>query len=373
MADYRYHFYDTSTGSYLDTLPMEGVSFSVELRGVGTLTGEIPLGASDLDAARVRDATIPDRTKVFVERDNALVWGGRLVAPRDYDSGTGRLRLNAEETLGALASRFLPTVSYINEEQINIAQAIIALMQDEPGGQLDLNTGPGWSNVYRDRNYQASDRTGALQAITDLSEVINGFEFATQVTWGDDGNPYELVLFGYPLLGRRGSESGLVLDYDQFTAGTGNVASYTWSDGPGLFTRSFATSETDESVQLVASATNGTLLAAGFPLLEQTQSYDGVTNMDTLQAHADALSAYASGHHVTAAFTVRAQPGTELGDWQLGDDVLVRISDWRFPPNAATGAPGFSGYLRMVAFQVDPGVEGAEVYTFTMADFLEAL
>lgn len=373
MATYRYHFYDWRTGERIDTLPVEKVSFSTELRGVGTFSGELPLYGDGLSADRVMAATIPHRTKLYIERDEALVWGGRVIPARDYDSGTGRLSLNAEETLGAFEERFLPTLSYIGIEQLNIARGIISTLQAESGGNMGLVLGGGVSGRKRDRNYAAADRTTGLNALTNLSEVIDGFEFVTEVTWGANGKPTETLLFGYPRIGRARGASGLVLEVDRFRSNGGNVAGYTWSDGPGLYTRSWATAETDEGVQLVASATNTALLTVGYPLIEQAQDFDGVVWLSTLQEHANALSTYSAGHRVTATFTVHAAPGQELGDWQLGDDALVRISDWRFPPDPASGAPGFADYMRIIGVQVSPGTDGAETYTFTMADFLEAL
>lgn len=373
MAEYRYHFYDLRTGAHLDTLPLEEVTFSTELCGVGTLSGGVPLFDEGLAASRVLDATIPDRTKVYVERDNALVWGGRLVPPRKYDSGTGRLSVAAEETLGALGLRFLPNLTYTAVDQLAIARSLVSTVQAEAGGDVGLDTGTETCGVLRDRSYLAGDKTAALTALTNLSEVEGGFEFATAVVWDETGAPSERLLLGYPSLGRAGPASALVLEYDQFVATGGNVISYTWDDGPGLFTRSWATCDTEDGSQLVVSATNLALLSQGYPLLEQSQQFDGITNQATLQAHANALAAYAAGHHVTAQFTVHAQPGMEVGDWQLGDTALVRISDHRFPPDPATGAPGFAGYLRIVGVEVTPGVEGEEQYAFTMADMLESL
>jgi hypothetical protein len=372
VAEYRYHFFDLSTGTYIDVLPVEDVTFTAELRGVGTLTGNIPLYADGLDGTRVMDATIPDRTKIFVERDQALVWGGRLVPPRSYDASTGRLTINAEESLGAFAFRFLPSLSYVGVDQLDIARSLITELQSDVGGDMGIEFGSELSGVLRDRTYAAYDRTVGLTALTDLSEVIDGFEFATQTGWGDDGQPQEKLLLGYPRMGRVGTASGLVFEYNRSGSAQGNITTYTWEDGGGLYTRSWASTETEDSVQMVASSQNDDLIAAGYPLLEESAQFDGITDLSTLEAHAAAMSLFSGGHHVTAAITVKAQPGVELGDWVLGDDVLVRIADARFPPGP-TGVPGFADYLRIVGASVKPGVEGDEEYTFTMGDFLEGI
>lgn len=372
MAEWRYHFYDLPSGELLDTLPMEQVAFGVEMRGVGTLTGSVPLYADDVDARRVLAATIPHRTKVFVERDNALVWGGRVVPPRDYSSSEGRLTINAEETLGVFAHRFLPDLTWSNTDQFDIFRGLVAALQAEPGGDMGLTVSPNLSGVRRDHSYLRSDHTVGLTALVNLSELINGFDFATSVSWDEHGRPKETIVLAYPLMGRFGSQTGLSMEYVR-GSDSGGIASYSWSDGEGLFTRSWATTETEEGVTMIASTTNHALIAQGYPLLEQRQSYDGIVNLETLQAHADALTIFSAGHRVTAEVTVRARPGLELGDWQMGDQALVRLTDYRFPAQPGTGAPGFHGYMRIVGWRVTPGPPGRESYTFTMADFLEAL
>lgn len=371
MAEYWCHLFDLPSGARIDTLPLEEVSFSRELRGVGSLTGEVPLYGDGLDASRVLQATIPDRTKIFVERGNALVWGGRVVPPRHYDSTTGRLTVAAEETLGAFAHRFVPGLSFAGADQFDIARSLLDVLQSEPGGDMGLGYTTGMSGVTRDVTWPAEDQTAALTALTDLSEAENGFEFATQVAWFE-GQPNETLLLGYPRLGRADTSSRLVLEHDQFMGG-GNITSYTWEDGAGLFTRSWATSQTAEGARIAVAATHEGLLAQGYPLLEHTLGFEGADNEAALAAHAVAMAEWAAGHHVTARITVHARPGLELGDWQLGDEALVRLSDWRFPPDPGSGVPGFVGYMRIMGYEVTPAPEGEERYEFVMGDMLEHL
>lgn len=374
MATFRYLFYDYSTRRLIDVLPMTGVSFGWELRGVGTFSGSVPLYADDLPARRVREATLPYRTKVFVERGRQLVWGGWINEEPSYDSSTGTVQVKAEESLGYFGQRFMPTVTYSGQDQFAIARSIITTLQASPGGDMWIQTDPAaTSGVLRDRTYSQYDLTTGLSALTNLSEVINGFDFAVQVIYDGSNVPNETLMLGYPRLGRIGAASGLVLEYDRFTGG-GNVESFTWADaGTPMATRVWANSETDEGVQLTLPADRPDLISLGYPLMEQSEQYDGVVNSATLKAHADAVLAYRSGVRVAATIEVKAQPGVEIGDWIMGDDVLCRVSDWRFPPDPVTGAPGFLAYLRMVGCTVTPGVEGEETYSFTMGDFISPI
>lgn len=370
MAEYKYYFYDISSRRLIDVLPMEDVSFGWELRGIGTLRGSIPMYADDLPAGRVIDATLPYRTKIFVERGDELVWGGWIHEMPSYDSTTSTLNIVAEESLGYFGSRTVATSRFDAVDQFDIARALIATAQAEEGGNfwMDLNA-TAFSGVLRDRGYSQFDQSSVLTMLTQLSEVTNGFDFTTQVG-RINADPYELLVLGYPRLGRVTSASGIVFEYDRFSSGGGNVESYTWADaGTAMATRVWANSETDEGVQLAVKADNALLIANGYPILEYSETFDRVSDVATLDSHAAAMSAFRSGPRVVAQFVMKAQAGIEIGDFQIGDDVLVRISDHRFPVNAS-GGPGFLGYLRIVGASVQPGVEGEEQYQFTCADFI---
>lgn len=372
MATFLYHFYDFSSRRLIDTLPVESARFSYALSGTGTFSGELPLYADDLPADRVRAAVLAYRTKLYVERGGQLVWGGWLHEEPSYSSETGRVTVTAEESLGYFARRFLPTLSYTGVEQLAIARNIISVLQAEPGGDMWITLDPSvTSGQLRDRNYNAYDKTDGLTALSQLSEVIAGFEYATQTIWDGSMAPLETLLLAAPQLGRRLSASGMEFDYDRFT-GTGNLEQFGWAGaGTAMATRTWAQSETDEGVQLTAYAERPDLVAGGYPLMEATESFDRVSDVATLQAHADALSAYRAGSRIIATARAKAQPGRlTLGDWQMGDDVLCRISDWKFPPDPSTGAPGFTGWLRMVGCEVTPGEDGTESYDFTLGDFL---
>ncbi|GIH95448.1 hypothetical protein ACFFMN_23060 [Planobispora siamensis] len=373
MATYRYLFYDFSTRRLIDALPMDEVSFSWELRGVGTFTGQIPLYADELPAARVLEAVQPYRTKIFAERDGGLVWGGWIHQEPSYDSSTGKLTVSAEESLGYFARRTMPSVVFSGVDQLTIARSFLTTAQAEPGGDMWIAVDPSvLSGRLRDRSYSQYDQSPVLTALTQLSEVIDGFDFSTQVGWVG-GLPHELLVLGYPRLGRTGKDSGLVFEFDRFSGSGGNIDSYTWGDaGVPMSTRTWANSETDEGVQLTARSERPDLIADGYPVMENSESFDGVVNGSTLQTHADALQDFRSAPRVVAQFTLVAGAGVDIGDFGMGDEVLVRLSDWRHPPNPTTGAPGYLNYLRITGCAVAPGVQGAERLTFTCADFAAA-
>jgi hypothetical protein len=373
VAAYRYLFYDWSTMALLDTLPVEQSTFGWELSSAGTFTGAIDLRAPETPASRVIPATMPLRTKLFVERDTALIWGGHLTEPRSYDSSGGKLTVSAQETVGYFADRFVPTLALRGTDQVTIAIQVLAALQAVPGGNggLQAVAPGGLSGVLRDGVYSKWDFTAGLQALTDLTGIDDGFEFATQVHWAA-GAPSETLVIGYPRLGRAGADSPAVIEYNWGTSG--NCTAYTWPDGPGLYTRTWADATTPDGVQLDAYSDNAGLIGGGYPLREQKVdvSSSKPTTQALLQAYADKHGAWANGERVAAQFTVTPVAGMEIGDWLIGDDVMVRITDWRFPPGPQ-GQPGFAGFMRIGQATCTPDSNGLETYQITTLSYTEAV
>lgn len=370
MAAFRYLFYSWG-GQFLDALPVQGATPTWEVSAPGTFTGTIPTLDTGLSQPRVRAATWPLRTKLFVERDGALAWGGRLVEPRVWDSSARAVTINAEETTGYLGDRYVPTLSLLGQDQIAIAQQVVAAVQAVPNGNANLNVVPvnGMSGVLRDGVYSQWDFTYALQALTDLTEMESGFEFATSVSWSG-GVPLEVLQLAYPYLGRRGAASPLVIEYNELTGG--NCLSYSWPDGPGLLTRVWSSATTPDGVLLVASRDNPDLIDAGYPLLEGKFDFTSSkpTTQATLQAYANRQAGWADGERTAAQFTVQASSSFHAGIFTIGDDVRVRITDDDYPPGP-NGEPGFDGYMRMGQAQLATDQNGLETYQVTMLDYTE--
>ena len=374
MAIYRYLFYDWQSMTLLDALPLEQPTFGWEVSSAGTFTGTIDLRSPQLPASRVIPVTMPLRTRLYVERDTRLIWGGQVTEPRSYDSSSGKLTVGGQETVGYFADRFVPTLALRGTDQVTIVEQLVAALQGVPGGDAGLQVvAPGGlSGVLRDGVYSKWDFTPGLQAITDLAGLDDGFEFATSVEW-DGTAPSETLVIGYPRLGRAGFDSPAVIEYNMGTSG--NCTAYVWPDGPGLYTRTWTDATTPDGVQLDAFTDNGELVTAGYPLREQKVdvSSSKPTTQALLQAYADKHARWADGERVAAQFTVIPAAGMEIGDWAIGDDVLVRITDdKRFPPGPQ-GQPGFTGYMRIGQAACTPDASGLETYQLTTLSYTEAV
>lgn len=367
-ATFRFVFTDFQN-HLIDQLPVQSATPVWGVSTPGTFSGTLALG-DGLQGPRVRAATQPLRTKVFLERDGSLIWGGQVTEPRSYDSTSRVVTINAQETTGYLASVFLPTLALLGQDQVAIAEQVVAAAQAQFGANAGLTVTPltGMSGVITDGNYSQYDFTAALQAVTDLTEASGGFEFATRVSW-TNGSPFEEMLIAYPQLGRRRTASPLVIEYNK--SGAGNCQSYTWPDGPGLATQVWGSATTADGTQLVASAQNTDLLRSGYPLIESKVDFSTVKPATTaaLQAYVNQQAAYADGEVTAAQFTVTPSDEFHLGLFTVGDDVRVRITDDWFPADKETGTPGFDDWMRIGQLQMVADQNGQEVYQVTTLNY----
>lgn len=370
MARYRYLFY-TWGGQFIDELPVQSPAPIWPISSAGQFSGQLPLFDPDLSRDRVLAATKPKCRKLFIERDGSLIWGGWITEPRTYDSSAKTITISAEQTVGYFASRYVPTLRLFGQDQVSIAQQVIGAMQDVPGGDAGMAVTAlnGLSGVLRDGVYSKWDFTPGLQALTDLTEMESGLEFASRVTWRS-GAPYEELLIAWPYLGRRRAASPLVIEFHKISGG--NCTYYNWPDGPGLATRVWSSATTPDGVQLVARKDNTDLLDLGYPLIEVKADFTSSkpTTQAALQASANRQAGWADGERTAAQFTVMPSALFQIGDANPGDDVMVRITDDRFPAGPG-GRPGFAGWMRIGQLQANPDQQGQETYTVTMLNYTE--
>jgi len=363
VAEYAYHFHDLVSGTPLETMPCERVSYGFEIGAPGRFSGSIPVGVDAVDPETVRAATRAARTALWVERDGALVYGG-IIWGRRYDQPSGSVLIEAEGPLSFLGRRILSTSVFRGVDQFVIAADFIAHGADVALG-VDYDA---LSGRVRDRSYAVSDAKLALEALTELSQVIDGFEFVEQIAWVAPDVPGWSVRLGYPSVGRRGTSSPLVLEYP------GNVS--TWDDaedGKWLAVRGWGLTTTEDGVVKYATKVDVDLIDGGYPVLDMVETYDGITAMASLREHVDRLVETHAGVARTMSVTVDVGGDDELapGAWSVGDDAWLRITDPRwYSASPGLPGPGLSEYRRVVAANVSLESGGGEKITFTLADVL---
>lgn len=368
VAEFQYFTTDLRTGIPLTDLPLSGVSFGTRLKTVGDLRGTVPLRSLNKNRKltseqtyqeRVREliaGTVPTRTALWVEFNRELVWGGIIFA-RNYDSAAGQWDLSCREFMSFYEDKFfhrdtgdlLARMPFVQVDQLVIARALISHVSAKTGGDIGMILGSETSGVLRDRTYRVTKYKPILQAVDELSNVINGFDYAVDVFYDAARVPQKRLTLSYPRRGlKRGPDTPLMFEFP------GNVLQYTYpEDGSDMATRSHAQGE-GSGRDMKRSFKTSNLIGAGWPLYEQMRSYTDVKKQSTLDDHAQADLDAADQPTTLPKLTVPIDADYPLGSFIVGDHARVRIDDIRFPD-------GFDQRQRIVGYAVNPDQRTMEI------------
>lgn len=348
MADYRWRLWHVRGWYEVGYLPLRTVSFGWKLNDIGPIQASLPLrvGSSPI---------LPGEHAVIVERDRLPIWFGPIW-PTDFDTSSGYLSLNGSEWASYLRRRRIRLDrSMTGADQFDIARTLISDSQGAFDGHGDLridvyagrgSTGRTLSGVIRDRSYKAVERKELWEALTQLAAVSGGFDQRLRPVYLTDGTPAVWWEAFYPQQGPSQDRTGIVLEFKEGWPGS-NVIDYRWRI-------------TADAMANVAEAANDVTVATAtdpgawtrYPLLEaldQRGGEHGVSDVATLQAHADALLEANRRPMVSGTLTLKEGPWVtpEL----IGAQVRVRLTSWRHPAGPH-GEPGFDGVLRIVSMSV---------------------
>jgi hypothetical protein len=362
---YTYLFCDLLTDTVLAELPLQGVQYSTVVSGIGTLRALVPLNDETLPLDPI-GATVGGRTALYVDRDGVIVWGGivwtRQLAP-------GGIAIQAAEFLSYYQhryitetistnaanitdTRYIPDGQLIYNDQKYVIWSLLRYAAKFPSGNIGINTDllTGVADgVTRDITLYGYERPEIYATIQQLSQADDGFDFGVEVGWNPIVNNlpptrYRRARTWYPQRGRSAADSALVFSKGGPRA---SIVSYDWpEDFTALATQTWALGDGQGESRLVAGATDDDLLAAGWPLLESVQSYNGVTQAATVQGHANADLNARSGAAVAPTFVVLADADPPLGSYGPGDAAVFSIApEPRWPD-------GLDAELRILEMEV---------------------
>lgn len=358
MSTWSYRIADLRTDATLDTFnDLTGVTFDDRIGQAGVFRGSLPV-TSETTGNRARAALRAGRSVVHVYR-NGRFWAGPYilwtVAPTWDEKGRVTITLSGAGLLSYLARRLLKTnLTYTSTDQFAIARALVDHMQSvRSEGNMGIQLGTGASGRLRDRSYAAGDRATYLDRLSELSAVDGGFEFRC-VALGD-GRVRTLIL-GYPRLGRAAAEQSFELPGKLKAGGipadaTGAATSF---EGRGEST----TNDDGTDVALICPpVVREDLLAAGFPLIDRLDDYQGVIEVGTLTAHATANAAQLGGYVELPDLTTSLPDDDSLTFGNLGDPIKLKILNKMWP--LAAGAPTLARTDRLVGMTITPGTKQA--------------
>lgn len=383
QVDYRWRLWNFRGWFEVGNLPLRNVSYGWKLNDVGICQGSLGLqeGLPPL---------IPGEHILIVERNGEPVWAGPIwSAP--FDTASAYVQFNASEWGSYLKRRRIridrsnqteaggSDNSFRQVDQFDIVRYLIFDSESQYWGQGDLNLrwlptdAPDWgwsgrtlSGVLRDRQYKAIDRKELWEAIQQLSEVIDGFDFRFRVAYvREDLVPIIWLEMFYPRQGLSQDRHNLVFEYREGWPGS-NVNAYRWNDKADEMAN-FVEAANEEAVEAAFDSSAW----AFYPALDamvQKGGEGGVTNTDTLKAHAEALLADVRRPRNEVALEL--VPGVDwVGPDLIGSEVRVRLTSWRHPPGP-NGQPGFDGFMRVQEVNVTaPSDERPEGVTVNVAAF----
>lgn len=320
----RFFSADLVTGILREELPLQiAGDLSRLLSNVGT--GSLTLSVADPACPPDwEDLTAPWRTLVVVlDDDDAILWAG-IPTSRSRDPLSPVVTLPCSTLEAYLGRRYVPTLEYSGRDQTSVIARGLVGVTATKGIGLTYDTPDSY--IYRDRSYYWDEGVTVLQRLTELSAVIDGFEWSIDVEWADAAHTRFAKVFrtGYPYRGRVTSSPNAIFElpggitagtYDElWGADTAATHVLAFGDGQG------------ESRGVSAPVIDTAAEAAGMPRLELTRSMSGVTTQSVLDAHAKAFAAETFGGQRIITITARADAPPRFAEYSLGDSVGIQIA-----------------------------------------------
>jgi hypothetical protein len=363
MTFYRYLFANVLSGQIQAELPLTGVNFTTLLNAAGTLSGQILLtGLSP--ASNAAASTVPGQTAVYAERDGVIVWGG-IIWNRTYTSQSQTLTIQAREFESYLERRRIASsLSYYNKDQLYVAADLVAQAMAQPYGNIGVQVPSQTSGIQISRTFYGYEQKTFLSALQDLSKSGSGvgggagFDFLISCDYDGGGNIVKSLRLGYPMLGTRYTAGSATVPVFELPAG--NIAEYEVSlDGSKVANKIYVTGAGSNEGKLVYSATQSSQLLQGWPILEDSVSFNDIYFADLLQNLANGRVAAVATPPVQLKIVAKPAIDPVFGSYEVGDDVRIRIKDAYFPD-------GFDDIYRLVGVTVTPGESGPERVTLSL-------
>lgn len=358
-APYTYLAYDVAANTQVDELPFITFEWEEVLNRPGGFRAQLPLR----HPKATTNSLYPWRTAIYVDQAGQLRFGGIVTKVEATADDTGTLAVEGVGFFGyytddhrTIQSRQGMTyatgtgaeIRFAAVDQFRIVADLIAHAGYYNGGSVGLTvamhgpSGGGISGVTRDRSYYRYERKCLGEAIAQLAEVDDGFDYSVGVAWSGT-TPAKTLDLWYP---RQGRSIDLVFEQQK------NVNLLRWSlDGSRMANWVTALGAGDGNRMKIATNSNANLIYpnAPWPMLEAVTSYRDVSHQSTLAAHAKADRLERRWPVETIALEIINTDDTPLGGFIVGDDIQVIAND---------GYVTLNGRYRIQSVRVGISVDG---------------
>lgn len=298
---------------------------------------------------------VAGRTNIHMYRDSDL-WGSYLIRyaqPAMDENGKLTLQIAGSSLeIYPYLRKIRADLTYAGQDQITIARALLSDMATRTEGDMGLDLMSGTSGVLRDRTYLASESATYGQRLEELANVANGFEHMIRVgVDSSTGARTKTWIWGYPTLGNPGitrviDQPGQIKAWAY--AADATQAATAWQARGATIQDDLGTA----SQPLMSTVyEDAALLAAGWPLLDQTADYLSVREVATLNAYAQQLRDTRSGAVGIPRVLVHFDDAFSIDPNFLGDTAaFTLVNDW-FPLDTG-GVPTFAKNWRIVGMDL---------------------
>jgi hypothetical protein len=317
---------DWNTGAITGTLPFSKSSFTETLCAAGSWSGE--MDPYDSAAALL----VPHRTYVYALRDDGTIAFGGMLGALDWNASGGEgvdtLTASGYSLWGYFWRRLITLGSNFNNvEQFSIVQQLLdnhQALYPFPGYSIGVATAwnpAGGSGVPRVRQYFAADGKILGEAIEELCDCLNGFEFRVVPSWttppGTGARPQiqHTMELWYPRLGVDQPyiwRDGVAIRVTDYSQDDNAYASYCFATGAVSGNGSYANSAA------------GQVTVPGEPIYEVAINATDVTDTATLQDKADQAIQTSTQYLIQVELV--DQDTWPYGSWAVGDTVRL-VSD----------------------------------------------
>lgn len=349
MADYRYMFHDLLTNRPNIELPLYGTSYGRLINKAGNFNGSWALDRENFNNQDVIDGTIPGRTRMYIERDGKLVWGG-VIWSRTWQEQSKSFQYSGQSFESWFAKQDIRrTLAFSSYDQRNVMIELIRDMQQDSFANLSITlpepfTNGGISRSVTFHDYEVWTYGKAIDYMIDYDE---GFDYTLDVRYSTDGDP-EIVLLTNNILGTPLANSQLVFDYP------GAIKNFWYPENAAKgATDIHGVGKGEGSAMVRSRVSNVALLATGHPRLVEIYENDGIANVDTMNSHIVAELQRLGTPVTVPTFHVNPASAPVFGTYQLGDyakmvidksprfpegkELFTRIIGWNVTPTSSEG------------------------------------
>lgn len=301
-----------ATGRVTAELPIEEATAVESLNGIGSLKTTTPLRVDGVTA----DMVAPKRNAAFLLRDSAVVGSG-IISNLSGDVAGNGLTLNCVGWHSYLNTQFLKVSQlFAGTDQATIVKWLVDYVSAKSGALQIGTTNIVATGVQRDRAWYTYERQNIGKLISDMADVIDGFNFRYRVTREEDGFTVELLL-GYPATGRV---TNYVFDMDSNV----DLLSFT-TDGTNLANSVDVLGAGERLLIPIASRVDVDVLATT-PLYEDVERYTDVSEVATLDEKADRRLTLGRDPVTVPKLRLSFDAEPSFGSYVVGDRARVRGS-----------------------------------------------